>query len=105
VLREKRQEYFQIAEHLFGAETFEVRNKQMIAKKEMTKEELKMIKQIKIDVHRTMPEIDVFSHDILQCLMTRVLYVRSYKHPESGYVQGMNDLIAPFVLIFLGEQL
>ena len=94
-----------MAEDLFGNDTFEVRNKQMPGKGEMTKEETKMIKQIKIDVHRTMPEMEVFSHDILQCLMTRVLYVRSYKHPESGYVQGMNDLIAPFVLVFLGEQL
>lgn len=77
----------------------------MPSKSEFSKDEIKMMKQIKIDVHRTMPEMDVFGHDILQCLMTRVLYVRSSNCPESGYVQGMNDLIAPFVLVFLGEQL
>lgn len=52
-----------------------------------------------------MPEMDVFGHDIVQCLMTRVLYVWAIQHPESGYVQGVNDLLAPFVLVFLGEQL
>lgn len=52
-----------------------------------------------------MPEMDVFGHDIVQCLMTRVLYVWAMQHPESGYVQGVNDLLAPFVLVFLGEQL
>jgi hypothetical protein len=31
-----------------------------------------------------------------------VLYCR---HPASGYVQGMNDLVTPFVAVFLSELL
>jgi hypothetical protein len=25
------------------------------------------------------------------------------RHPASGYVQGINDLVAPFILVFLTE--
>jgi len=56
-------------------------------------------------VHRTIPEVDVFGHDLVQCMLNRILFVWSILHPESGYVQGVNDLAAPFVLVFLGEQL
>lgn len=27
------------------------------------------------------------------------------RHPASGYVQGMNDLVTPFLAVFLGEHL
>ena len=30
------------------------------------------------------------------------LYIWAIKHPASGYVQGMNDLVTPFYLVFLG---
>lgn len=37
--------------------------------------------------------------------MERVLYVWAIRHPASGYVQGMNDLITPLILVFLAERL
>jgi hypothetical protein len=27
------------------------------------------------------------------------------RHPASGYVQGMNDLVTPFLAVFLSEHL
>jgi hypothetical protein len=27
------------------------------------------------------------------------------RHPQSGYVQGMCDIVIPFIIIFLGEYL
>jgi hypothetical protein len=33
--------------------------------------------------------------------MERVLYIWSIRHPASGYVQGINDLLTPFLVVFL----
>jgi hypothetical protein len=35
--------------------------------------------------------------------MERVLFIWAIRHPASGYVQGMNDLVCPFMLVFLSE--
>jgi hypothetical protein len=35
-----------------------------------------------------------------------VLYFdRAIRHPASGYVQGINDLATPFIVVFLSEYL
>lgn len=33
--------------------------------------------------------------------MNRLLFVWSMIHPETAYVQGINDLAAPFLIAFL----
>jgi TBC1 domain family member 2 len=33
------------------------------------------------------------------------LYVWAVQHPESGYVQGINDLVTPFFQVFLSAYL
>ena len=30
---------------------------------------------------------------------------RAIRHPASGYVQGINDLVTPFIIVFLSEYL
>lgn len=30
---------------------------------------------------------------------------RAIRHPASGYVQGINDLVTPFIVVFLSEHL
>ena len=37
--------------------------------------------------------------------MERVLFIWAIRHPASGYVQGMNDLVTPFLHVFLSEHL
>lgn len=37
---------------------------------------------------------------LLQAL-ERILYIWATKHPDSGYVQGINDLVIPFFQTFL----
>jgi hypothetical protein len=32
--------------------------------------------------------------------MIRILYVWHVRHPASGYVQGINDLLTPFLAAF-----
>ncbi|CAM9897962.1 unnamed protein product [Heterosigma akashiwo] len=37
--------------------------------------------------------------------MERVLYVWGLRHPASGYVQGISELICPFILVFISDYL
>ena len=37
--------------------------------------------------------------------MERILFIWAIRHPASGYVQGMNDLVTPFLHVFLSEHL
>jgi len=36
-------------------------------------------------------------------MFERVLYIWAIRHPASGYVQGINDLVTPFFIVFLSE--
>lgn len=36
-------------------------------------------------------------------MLIRILFVWSMRHPASGYVQGINDLAAPLIIVFLTE--
>lgn len=39
------------------------------------------------------------------CNYKLTIYFRAIRHPASGYVQGINDLVTPFLIIFLSEHL
>ena len=71
--------------------------------KNMTDSEMKIYKQISVDVPRTMPEYKLFSYERIRKMMLRLLYVWSMRHPASSYVQGFNDLCTPFIVIFLAQ--
>lgn len=74
--------------------------------------------QVEIDVPRTRPGVPLWScltaqrvcgkPRLLSWLMCRgdqslerILYVWAIRHPASGYVQGINDLVCPFFQVFL----
>ncbi|PWY69180.1 RabGAP/TBC [Aspergillus sclerotioniger CBS 115572] len=58
--------------------------------------------QISIDVPRTSPHIQLYSYEATQRSLEKILYVWAIRHPASGYVQGINDLVTPFWQVFLG---
>ncbi|KKA26963.1 hypothetical protein TD95_004058 [Thielaviopsis punctulata] len=58
--------------------------------------------QISIDVPRTNPHIELYSYEATKRSLERILYVWAVRHPASGYVQGINDLVTPFFEVFLG---
>ena len=58
--------------------------------------------QISIDVPRTSPHLQLYSYEATQRSLERILYVWAIRHPASGYVQGINDLVTPFWQVFLG---
>ena len=58
--------------------------------------------QISIDVPRTSPHIELYGYEATQRSLERILYLWAIRHPASGYVQGINDLVTPFWQVFLG---
>lgn len=63
----------------------------------------KIFKQIKIDVPRMNPTMLIFQERIVQDIFERILYLWSIRNPATGYVQGINDLVTPFFIVFLLE--
>ena len=59
--------------------------------------------QISIDVPRTSPHIELYGYEATQRSLERILYLWAVRHPASGYVQGINDLVTPFWQVFLGS--
>lgn len=60
-------------------------------------------RQIHIDIPRMSPLVPLFQQPTVQLIFERILYIWSIRHPASGYVQGMNDLVTPFFVVFLCE--
>ncbi|PHH79530.1 hypothetical protein CDD80_4527 [Ophiocordyceps camponoti-rufipedis] len=58
--------------------------------------------QISIDIPRTNPHIELYGYEATQRSLERILYLWAVRHPASGYVQGINDLVTPFWQVFLG---
>jgi len=61
--------------------------------------------QILMDVPRTSPSSRLLHHEVVQRALERILYIWALRHPASGYVQGINDLVTPFFTVFLSEHL
>ena len=55
--------------------------------------------RIRMDVERTYQERPLFQHEEIQSMLTRILLIWSKKHPELGYKQGMNELLAIVMFI------
>ena len=99
VLIRKRQDYLSL-----------VNNYLEQPKLEPDAQEKKSHKLIRDDVVRTLPNSSLFRDQRVQKIMRRyvysklrVLYVWHTKHPGCGYVQGINDIAAPFLLVFLSD--
>ncbi|URD89168.1 TBC [Musa troglodytarum] len=60
---------------------------------------------IAVDCPRTVPDVTFFQHAQIQKSLERILYTWAIRHPASGYVQGINDLVTPFLMVFLSEHL
>lgn len=59
--------------------------------------------QINIDIKRTRQGVPLYAHAATQRSLRRVLYLWAVRHPASGYVQGINDLVTPFFELFLAS--
>ncbi|KAL3506802.1 hypothetical protein ACH5RR_032184 [Cinchona calisaya] len=94
VLRRKRLEYLDCVAQYYD-----------IPDSDRTDEEINMRRQIAVDCPRTVPDITFFQQAEVQKSLERILYIWAIRHPASGYVQGINDLATPFLVVFLSEYL
>lgn len=62
---------------------------------------------ITIQIHIDIPRMStpLFQQTTVQEMFERILFIWAIRHPASGYVQGMNDLVTPFYVVFLQEYL
>ncbi|XP_016127182.1 TBC1 domain family member 22B-like [Sinocyclocheilus grahami] len=89
VLQRKREEYFGFIEQYYNSRTDENHRD--------------TYRQIHIDIPRTNPLIPLFQQPLVQEVFERILFIWAIRHPASGYVQGINDLVTPFFVAFLSE--
>ncbi|KAJ0261894.1 Rab-GTPase-TBC domain-containing protein [Hirschfeldia incana] len=61
--------------------------------------------QLVINLQRTVPDVSFFQKAQVQKSLERILYTWAIRHPANGYVQAINDLVTPFLVIFLSEYL
>lgn len=94
VLRRKRVEYLDCVAQYYD-----------VPDTERTDEEVTMLRQIAVDCPRTVPDVSFFQQAEVQKSLERILYTWAIRHPASGYVQGINDLATPFLVVFLSEYL
>ncbi|CAL4984939.1 unnamed protein product [Urochloa decumbens] len=94
VLTRKRLEYVEYVSQYYD-----------IPDSERADEEINMLHQIAVDCPRTVPDVIFFQNPQIQKSLERILYTWSIRHPASGYVQGINDLVTPFLVVFLSEHL
>lgn len=64
-----------------------------------TTQDGEILRQIRVDMPRTCPNTPFFHQRPIRAAMERILYIWSIRHPASGYVQGMNDLVTPLFLV------
>lgn len=70
-----------------------------VSEADRTTQEGEILRQILVDIPRTSPDTPFFQQPPIQSAMERILYIWSIRHPASAYVQGMNDLLTPLLLI------
>jgi TBC1 domain family member 2 len=99
----KREEYIECSRtHFPNLAYSEDMNECNSISEDMSAYEVESYKQIIIDVKRTFPG-EAFSSKLAKDMLTRTLFVWAFKHPASGYVQGINDLAATFIYVFIAE--
>lgn len=62
-----------------------------------------ILDQVLKDVPRTAPQLGLFSNERILASMERILFLWATRNPASSYVQGINDLVTPFFVVFLSE--
>uniref|UniRef100_A0AAG5CRG0 Rab-GAP TBC domain-containing protein n=1 Tax=Anopheles atroparvus TaxID=41427 RepID=A0AAG5CRG0_ANOAO len=90
VLERKRVDYRKLVQQYFDAD----------ARDESQQD---TYRQIHIDVPRMNPHVSLFQQQLVQEMFERILFIWAIRHPASGYVQGINDLVTPFFIVFLQE--
>ncbi|XP_019732733.1 TBC1 domain family member 22A isoform X5 [Hippocampus comes] len=110
VLQRKRQEYFGFIQQYYDSRNDEhhqdTYRQIQIDIPRMSPESLVLqpkVTEIHIDIPRTNPLIPLFQQASVQEIFERILFIWAIRHPASGYVQGINDLVTPFFVVYVFE--
>lgn len=87
-LQRKRKEYFVFVEKYYDSRNEETHQD--------------TYRQIHIDIPRMSPEALILQPKVTE-IFERILFIWAIRHPASGYVQGINDLVTPFFVVFICE--
>jgi hypothetical protein len=74
-----------------------------VASSARSDEEAATLRQIGLDAPRTAPGSAFARCAAVQGALRRLLLVRAVRSSAAGYVQGMSDLVVPFLQVFLSE--
>lgn len=109
VLRRKREEYYELRRTLYDASPVVTESRDGPVSRE---DEMALLLQIRKDLPRTFLRAGAMSPAELlvesprvQLVMERVLFVWAVRQPASGYVQGLNDVLLPLILVFVSNQI
>uniref|UniRef100_A0A336K258 CSON012504 protein n=1 Tax=Culicoides sonorensis TaxID=179676 RepID=A0A336K258_CULSO len=102
VLQRKRADYQKLVEQYFDVsnQNWE-KNERIVSPQTFDQDDT--YRQINIDVPRMNPQVPLFQQKWVQAMFERILFIWAIRHPASGYVQGINDLVTPFFIVFLQE--
>ncbi|XP_049627719.1 LOW QUALITY PROTEIN: TBC1 domain family member 22A [Suncus etruscus] len=89
-LQRKRAEYFAFLERYYDSRNEEAHRD--------------TYRQIHIDIPRMSPETLILQPKVTE-IFERILFIWAIRHPASGYVQGINDLVTPFFVVFISEHI
>ena len=105
VVKRKREEYAGYVNQYFNNKEEDIHKdtfRSDISELRITKTMISLVsRQIAIDVPRMSPLVGLFQQRCVQEMVERILYIWAIRHPASGYVQGINDLVTPFLMVFL----
>ncbi|XP_044136171.1 TBC1 domain family member 22A [Bufo gargarizans] len=87
-LKRKQKEYFAFIEQYYNSRNDEANQS--------------TYRQIHIDIPRMSPETLILQPVVTE-IFERILFIWAIRHPASGYVQGINDLVTPFFVVFVGD--
>ncbi|XP_017947796.1 TBC1 domain family member 22A isoform X2 [Xenopus tropicalis] len=87
-LKRKQKEYFAFIEQYYSSRNDDTNQS--------------TYRQIHIDVPRMSPE-SLILQPVVTEVFERILFIWAIRHPASGYVQGINDLVTPFFVVFLSD--
>ncbi|XP_026926223.1 TBC1 domain family member 22A isoform X4 [Herpailurus yagouaroundi] len=89
-LQRKQKEYFAFIEHYYDSRHDDAHQD--------------TYRQIHIDIPRMSPEALILQPKVTE-IFERILFIWAIRHPASGYVQGINDLVTPFFVVFMCEHI
>jgi len=93
-LRVKRDDYLSSLPKYYSADS----------RQKPLEEDQRNLRQILVDIPRTAPDLPLFHSPEARQSMEHVLYMYAIRHPATGYVQGMNDIVTPFYACFLADR-